>query len=627
MENSSAVMGVALAEIIQNLSAKIVNGTTGAAKKMWQKAFADFDPFMRETYNRNSNVRILCQKDKDVNLYDVYVKSHFSCLRDKVDDDQLLYKIVEGKNVVINGNGGAGKTFLMRHLWISLFKGDTKFVPIFLELRKINELSQANVMSFIRLSISPKGEIDESTFSKFCDIGKFIFFLDGFDEVSREKRDLIQSQILEMAANFPECRFVVSSRYEKRFSGWQSFDLYESMPFNIKQVRELIRKLPFDDNSKKLFLKTITDEFYKSNSSFLANPLLATMMLMTFRENMDIPKKMVNFYDQAFVTLYQQHDAIKLYKREKSLDIIDFQRSFAIFCLLSYAKEIYEFSQTEIIDFISKSNKVCGIEIPPQDILYDYEESVNLIRQEGLNYVFIHRSFQEYFSAYALMFVVNGKFEELIPEIKKRTSDNVLAMCYEMNRSVVVDNYVAKEYSLIKERGTFLRNQGRYSALSRVSAEYKFRFMPDNEQEGFVRLYSMGIDMDFNIANFIDNINNIMSESKERYYSFSRDILMRGDIFSIFTGKRFEMKTTDTFYVSVSFNQPSGPAKVNYDDNEKKNTAFEEEINSIIYRNEKKFESAESEIRNIIRRVENWCSSEIAGSIERGKSLDEILSI
>ena len=131
------------------------------------------------------------------------------------------------------------------------------------------------------------------------------------------------------------------------------------------------------------------------------------MMMMTFRENMNIPKRMSNFYDQAFNTLYQWHDATKAYNRAKFLDIDEFQRSFALFCMISYHQQKYEFTRSEIIDFINKSNKICAISVNAEDALADYEEAVNLIRQDGLVYVFIHRSFQEYFCAIALGFRLN----------------------------------------------------------------------------------------------------------------------------------------------------------------------------------------------------------------------------
>jgi len=350
--------------------------------------------------------------------------------------------VEEGENIVVTGNGGAGKTFFMRHAWMTMFRAQSRRTPIFIELRRFNEITQVDLPAYIRRCISSDRNLTDEIFSYFCKKGRFCFLLDGFDEVSKAKRDKLQEDILGMSTKFPECSFVVSSRGENRFAGWQNFQIFESLPFNYAQVRELVEKVPFDKEAKKRFLGKLDDNFYQANQSFLSNPLLAIMMMMTFRENMDIPRVMVTFYDQAFNTLFQWHDATKAYNRTKSLDIGTFQRSFGAFCLLSYYKEIYDFSRSEIIELIRISNKLNSIEVSCEDILHDYEEAVNLIRQDGLRYVFIHRSFQEYFAALAMIRYFPEKFTDFLPEIKKRVSDSVLFMCFELDRNMIVQEYI-----------------------------------------------------------------------------------------------------------------------------------------------------------------------------------------
>ncbi|SOC93572.1 NACHT domain-containing protein [Rhizobium sp. AN5] len=454
MLNLDSITASVLTGLVKDSFSKVTGHATGAIKTAWLRVFEDFGPYMQQTFDRNRYVRILSQKDKDEYIYDIYVGPTFTSGTANISDKNLIEKINEGRNCVIVGNGGAGKTFFMRHLWLTVFTYHSKKAPIFIELRKLNELPTADLFHFIRKSISME-KLPPDVFDHFCMSGAFLFIFDGFDEVVSHHKEPLQSQILLMQAHYRNCTFVVSSRYEDRFSGWQSFEVYETAPFNFKQIKKLIKRVPFDKDSKRLFSEKLTQEFYDEHVEFLSNPLLAVMMMMTFREHMEIPKRMNIFYDQAFNTLYHWHDATKAYRREKSLDIIEFQKSFSTFCLISYFEERYEFTKSEIEDLISKSSSIAGIETDSGPILHDYQESVNLIKQEGLQYTFIHRSFQEYFTAYALIRLPAQSFGDAIKRISSRSNDNVMSMCYEMDKSLVLMQYIAPLISRLQTAGFF----------------------------------------------------------------------------------------------------------------------------------------------------------------------------
>ena len=59
------------------------------------------------------------------------------------------------------------------------------------------------------------------------------------------------------------------------------------------------------------FIDNVKKHLYDKHKSFLSNPLLTTMMLLTFDQFAEIPEKMFLFYEQAFDTLFLKHDATK----------------------------------------------------------------------------------------------------------------------------------------------------------------------------------------------------------------------------------------------------------------------------------------------------------------------------
>lgn len=636
--NENQIAATVLSDLIRKSFNSILSGAAGKFSSAWQKIFQDFSPFMEESYRKNSKVRIICQKETDVDFDKIYIKSNFTIGSETCDDDELFRRIQEGKNVIINGNGGAGKTFFMRHLWLEMFKSDTTQTPIFIELRQINEINSSDLKTFIRKTISPNTDLAEDIFMYFCEQGKFCLILDGFDEIQREKRDVIQSQILSLAASNPRCRIVVSSRYENRFSGWSNFDLYESRPFSLQQTRKLISKIPFDEHIKKIFLKRLDESFYKQNKSFLSNPLLSIMMLMTYRENMDIPGKMSIFFDHAFTTLYQWHDATKVYSRKKVLDISDFQKSFGVFCFLSYYKQKYQFSKTEVISFISKSSKICGIDAKPEDILLDYEESVNLLRQEGVNYVFIHRSFQEYFCAYSLMFIFPDKFGELLPQIASRTTDKVLSLCFEMNKSAVVSEYIDVKYKdasklMIKHE----RMNARFPFLSMLDVKMIYSFFAiddEDDDSGAPRERvdtSMAVMGHEEMFEFLENINKIRGSKKTGFFylEFPRNIIFRHELYDLARDLAAHPEFTPHSAMTIIVSPNSVNATMSFDDNldESNISEFDSIVRNSISSNIDLFDKIEADLATAVRKTMDWCRKEISDGKKRGKSLDEILGL
>ena len=172
---------------------------------------------------------------------------------------------------------------------------------MFVELRGLNDFPTMDLFSYIHRQWS---ELIPTFNAERLDYGlrtgKFILLLDGLDEVDYTTRDNCCKQIMEMTYKFPECPFLISSRPDERFSAWNEYFEATILPFTKPQVNELIQKISFDDQTKRNFLKQINEHLYNSHENFLSNPLLCTMMLMTFNEFEEMPTKIYIFYQKAF---------------------------------------------------------------------------------------------------------------------------------------------------------------------------------------------------------------------------------------------------------------------------------------------------------------------------------------
>lgn len=638
--SQNEIVSAVAADLIKASFNSITKGISGYLKDTWDKIFEDFAPYMEEIYNRNNFVRIISSKDKDIKFEEIYVETKFISNDELYTDNQLISKISEGDNLVITGDGGAGKTFFMRHLWLELFKLNYKYTPIFLELRRLNSLTDFDIETFIRLSISQKADLTEKLFESFCRNGRFCFLLDGFDELDVGLEDVAQAQITLLSAKYPSCTFVVSSRHDARFSGWQNFECYRSEPFDYEQVKNLLEKIPFDKKIKKSFRNLLSESFYETNKEFLSNPLLAIMMLMTYRDNMNIPKKMSIFYDDAFTTLYQWHDATKAYSRKKSLSIEQFQRSFGIFCLLSYYNQKYEFSKTEIINYINKSNKVCNISINAEDVLNDYVRSVCLMRQEGFYFIFIHRSFQEYFTAFAMMRVVPDKLTDFFPAFERRLSDSVLVLCLELDQPLFVKKYILPGYNNLINLD-LLKNKklSPFFCLENLPVSYVCTFKFD-EDAGTYQLYSYGIASPSQNTSFIENTCKIMlGIQKSGFLTEMQKILLSFKLAPNIFDDNFYTKHLDHenkieenldeifVYLSVESNKLCIQGN-----NQAGNTSLVcDHIVDLFENNrrelETQFEEIDNHLHKLIKKTGRYCQKLINEVQEPGKSLEDILDL
>jgi hypothetical protein len=173
-------------------------------------------------------------------------------------------------------------------------------------------------------------------------------------------------------------------------------------PLDLYQAIELVRKLPFDEALKEKFCTNLSSGLFENHISFLSNPLLLSIMLLTYGENAEIPSKLSIFYNQAYEALFRRHDAYKGgYSRDRQtdLDIQDFSRVFSLFCLQTYQKRLFKMSRLTCIEIIEKSLKQLNIIANPNHYLSDLLSAACLMIEDGLEIAFSHRSFQEYFVA------------------------------------------------------------------------------------------------------------------------------------------------------------------------------------------------------------------------------------
>lgn len=94
-----------------------------------------------------------------------------------------------------------------------------------------------------------------------------------------------------------------------------------------------------------------------SHKQFASNPLLLTIMLMTYTSYGEVPAKRHIFYSKAYETMARLHDASKgAYVRpmHTQLSPEDFAVYFSEFCARTYKAEILEFDERIFSEYMEK---------------------------------------------------------------------------------------------------------------------------------------------------------------------------------------------------------------------------------------------------------------------------------
>ena len=392
----------------------------------------------------------------DIEIFENDENNRYSCLQNATA--QKLLKTFSNF-LIITGTGGLGKSMMMKHLLLEAIKSnDDDLIPVFIQLKDYNSRYN-NLINFIYSKIKDiNAGITKKVFINYLEEGKMLLLLDGLDEISSNETNNFINQLEKMTDSYSSNMYILSSRPYSNFICLNNFITLSLMPLTKQQAIHLINRLEFrldEPSIKRKFIEQLEKNLYNTHKEFACNPLLLTIMLMTFMHYAEVPSKMHFFYREAYLTMAQNHDASKgAYKRilHTKLSSERFADYLAEFCMRTYVKEKYEFTYEEFNDFFTQlfeHKRNINEKISCDDFIEDLKSNICLIYEEGGKYHFIHRSFQEYFCA--LFFSKQKdktlkKIGEFFQNKKVRTSsDKTFNMLYDMIPDKV-DEYISLPY-------------------------------------------------------------------------------------------------------------------------------------------------------------------------------------
>ena len=441
-----------ITELSKSMARALYKKVTYYIKDVQQKeeiefgvVYEDYLKYAKETHEK---IKTLLYRHTAKDIYSFYECVGVNRYGDVIDTSDVNNVLELGNNIIISGTGGIGKSFLnVIH--------NTHYVPVLVELRGLNEFDEKNVniVDYIFSVMERlKFKLERPYFEYSLDTGRYVFLLDGFDEVKNEISKQVTSQIFAFSEKYPANHYIVSSRPLEEFMGWNRFEEVHSMPLSKEQALSLIKNIEYEPKIKEKFYNELDEELYDKYETFASNPLLLTIMLLTFENRASIPSNLNDFFEQAFTTLFHRHDATKGgYKRDikSNLGYEDFRAVFSYFCFQSFFNSDYKFSEHKALSYIgrAKEKRIIKTDFNSIDFLYDLTNSVCMLTHEGLEYKFSHRLFQEYFAALYTTQLDDSRqkyfLKSWLQEDDYRTTSNYLDMLYELQSLRFIKNVIS----------------------------------------------------------------------------------------------------------------------------------------------------------------------------------------
>ncbi|HJJ55013.1 MAG TPA: NACHT domain-containing protein, partial [Methanocorpusculum sp.] len=355
----------------------------------------------------------------------------------------------------LSGTGGLGKSMMMRNLLLTAVDeyDSLGLIPLFIPLKDYSAdcpTLSAHIFETVK-NLWP--ELNMELLEQLLSSGKALLLFDGLDEITMRNLPLFTKQLNAFMDRFSTNTFIVSSRPYSNFQSFTRYTVLYLKPLTKEQALSMVDRFNYRADSPKMqsqFRALLNTVLYISHTEFVGNPLLLSIMLLTYEMDAEVPMQKYIFFQEAYAVLSRRHDATKDgYHRElrTGWSANDFAKYFSFFCAVSYSNGKVSFNEADLETYFRMmDDKYHLTPVDVDDFIFDATNNLCLMFQDGLNYGFIHRSFQEYFCARFFHNQLDTDLERVIPIFNRRELNKKLRMQTAIKRGLLPKNEEHKYY-------------------------------------------------------------------------------------------------------------------------------------------------------------------------------------
>lgn len=493
--------------------------------------------YLLRCYGKNNIMTTIVFGRMQKTLEDLYIPLTLEEYRNKDKKwviDEKCYDILDNySRILVIDMAGMGKSTIVKYFACQGVNLD-KCIPIVIELRRLEK--NQSILEYIQTQIN---SLDKNIrIEEIVDIlkkGDFVIFFDGYDEIANENKADVLDAIQEFTNKATNTKIVITSREENDLNSLGEYKCLNIKPLTEEEAYELIKKYDNDGEiSKKLIMRLKEDTSMDVLKEFLENPLLVSLLYKTFEYKEEIPYKKIDFYEQVYAALFNDHDKTKgsayVHEKKTKLDKYQFEQILRAFGFLCLKVDKVEYSSQLMQQLLKQSIERFGwLKICENDFLDDITHAVPFIQKDGNEYKWVHKSFMEYFASCFICYD-NKEVEEKYLE-RMTINDNsikyynVLDFCYEIDtlgfRKYVILPYLkgyVKRYEQVFTNSYFSdvdQNFVRFAKEIASASSYTFIITPERKShKSNVDVSSIGFK--FNII--CEGLYKIMSEKNPNMF-------------------------------------------------------------------------------------------------------------
>ncbi|ELV8625793.1 NACHT domain-containing protein [Vibrio cidicii] len=354
--------------------------------------------------DRYLTFRTLLSRDNDVFIDEIYHPLKIVSMRSNTEIITLAEntEFTFPKIACIVGKAGQGKTTILRKMFLNHITSSVSSFPLIITLRKVDwkdrTLTPPKIISneFNDLGIT----VSEEACAYLLQLGRIKVFFDGFDEIESNYREFALATISQTHMKYG-AKCVVTTRpgtevqlFGGEIQNYTLLDLDKEDVIKIINKHSLIKK-----TDKKQLLNVIDSK--PDIASILLTPIIVDIFISTYNSLVAEPTTIIDFYEELFQTLASSHDRLKvLFDRKgvtgltnKQLEKVFWTASFK---LLNKRNDI-NFRETEVSEAFDFAASKLGYEANNSHV--DVINKTSLIKQDGLEYSYLHKSIAEFHAA------------------------------------------------------------------------------------------------------------------------------------------------------------------------------------------------------------------------------------
>jgi HEAT repeat protein/energy-coupling factor transporter ATP-binding protein EcfA2 len=326
------------------------------------------------------------------------------------------------KRCVIVGDPGAGKSTLLKHL--TLVVSNRKFtdlpnLPIHVELHAFARSGYRDLLEFAATVWDeryafPKKEALEYLQEKL-QAGRALLLCDALDETavgtSKVEADSsyhqVSQNLLTIATRYPLAPIIVTARkagyhQHPRLVG---FTEVEVLDFRQEDIVRFIRQwfAARSTPQKQANAQDLIALLARSPriQALAANPLLLSLIVLVYEEQLDLPGRRAELYKQCVNILLSKWDANRNIRRLRAFKPEHKHQLLEEIAWHFHLKKQQYFSESELLDLIATFLLSVGL-APEQNgqVLDEIEAENGLLKEQARGWHgFLHMTLQEYFTA------------------------------------------------------------------------------------------------------------------------------------------------------------------------------------------------------------------------------------